>query len=150
MKRLQRLVLGLVAGLLAATGLAMTAQAPAQAATCTSYQYGSGGSGQCVKEIQTMLNGITHVYGGRYPSSCGMVSTGYLTVDGSFGPKTLAKVKSFQKWECLSADGIIGRNTWRELCFRAGQVSMGYSFSPAIERAAWNAAKRAGCAVEYP
>ena len=149
MKKLQRLVLALVAGVLAATGLAMTTQAPAQAASCTSYQYGSGGSGQCVKEIQTMLNGITYVYGGQ-PSGCGPLSTGYLTVDGSFGPKTLTKVKTFQRSHCLTPDGIIGRRTWGELCAMAGQVNFIYAGQPAMLRNAWYAARRAGCAVEYP
>ena len=150
MLRLQRLLLTVVAGLLAATGLAMTTQAPAQAASCTSYQYGSGGSGQCVKEIQTMLNGITYEYGGPGNYGCGTLSTGYLTADGQFGSLTLAKVKSFQKWQCLSADGVVGRNTWRELCDWAGQVNFIYTSQPAIKRNAWYAARRAGCAVEYP
>lgn len=35
--------------------------------------------------------------------------------DNSFGPKTLAAVKEFQKGNGLEADGIVGRNTWGKL-----------------------------------
>ena len=40
---------------------------------------------------------------------------GDLTVDGDFGVKTEAAVKAFQKSKGLTADGIIGCNTWRSL-----------------------------------
>ena len=33
-------------------------------------------------------------------------------IDGDFGPDTLAKVKAFQKAKGLTADGIVGRDTW--------------------------------------
>ena len=36
-------------------------------------------------------------------------------VDGDFGPDTLAKVKAFQKAKGLTADGIVGRDTWKTL-----------------------------------
>lgn len=36
-------------------------------------------------------------------------------VDGDFGPDTLAKVKAFQKAKGLTADGIVGRDTWTTL-----------------------------------
>ena len=35
--------------------------------------------------------------------------------DGDFGPATLVAVMDFQKSEGLSADGIVGRNTWDKL-----------------------------------
>lgn len=35
--------------------------------------------------------------------------------DGDFGPDTLAKVKAFQKAKGLTADGIVGANTWAAL-----------------------------------
>jgi peptidoglycan hydrolase-like protein with peptidoglycan-binding domain len=40
---------------------------------------------------------------------------GGLTIDGKFGSKTEASVKSFQKAKNLTADGIVGKNTWRAL-----------------------------------
>lgn len=36
-------------------------------------------------------------------------------IDGDFGPDTLAKVKAFQKAKELTADGIVGRDTWTTL-----------------------------------
>ena len=38
-----------------------------------------------------------------------------LTVDGSFGPNTLNAVTAFQTANGLTADGIVGANTWRTL-----------------------------------
>lgn len=37
------------------------------------------------------------------------------SIDGIFGPKTLRAVKDFQVKNNLSADGIVGCNTWRRL-----------------------------------
>ena len=36
-------------------------------------------------------------------------------IDGDFGPDTLAKVKAFQKAKGMTADGIVGRDTWTKL-----------------------------------
>ena len=46
-----------------------------------------------------------------------LVSFGYNTngVDGIFGMGTKAAVIAFQKSKGLSADGIVGQNTWRKL-----------------------------------
>ena len=49
----------------------------------------------CVTELQTLLNS----HGAR------------LTVDGNFGPLTLAAVKSFQSSHGLAVDGIVGPHT---------------------------------------
>lgn len=40
---------------------------------------------------------------------------GGLTIDGKFGSKTEASVKAFQKANNLTADGVVGKNTWRAL-----------------------------------
>lgn len=46
-----------------------------------------------------------------------LVSFGYNTngVDGIFGMGTKAAVIAFQKSKGLSAEGIVGQNTWRKL-----------------------------------
>ena len=41
-----------------------------------------------------------------------------LDVDGIFGPKTEAAVRDFQQNENLSADGIVGKQTWTALLRR--------------------------------
>ncbi len=48
-----------------------------------------------------------------------------LNVDGAFGPVTLSKVKDFQTSKGLSADGIVGPQTWQELIIQAAQGKTG-------------------------
>ncbi len=60
----------------------------------------SGSRGETVKTLQTMLNAV---------SGAG------LAVDGGFGSKTLAAVKSFQRSRGLTADGVVGTKTWTAL-----------------------------------
>ena len=64
------------------------------------YVLKQGSKGSPVKKLQILLNGLGH--------NCG-------TVDGSFGPKTLAAVKSYQKANGLSVDGSVGPKTWAKL-----------------------------------
>jgi peptidoglycan hydrolase-like protein with peptidoglycan-binding domain len=58
-----------------------------------------GSKGAAVKVLQTILN----------------AEGAGLSVDGSFGPKTAAAVKEFQKKHGLAADAIVGRKTWPAL-----------------------------------
>lgn len=44
-----------------------------------------------------------------------------LTVDGSFGTTTKSKVVSFQQAKGLSADGVVGNNTWEALIITVQQ-----------------------------
>jgi peptidoglycan hydrolase-like protein with peptidoglycan-binding domain len=82
-------------------GGALTA-APAQAAgRCDDGIQRQGQRGACVGYIQTIL-----VYSGRP-----------LTIDSDFGPATAGAVRTFQSSRGLAADGIVGPNTWRSLCF---------------------------------
>jgi len=58
-----------------------------------------GATGTAVQTLQTRLN----VWGAT------------LTVDGDFGPDTLAAVKAFQTEQKLTVDGIVGPQTWAAL-----------------------------------
>ncbi|MGI5860481.1 MAG: peptidoglycan-binding protein [Myxococcales bacterium] len=59
----------------------------------------SGARGSAVKTLQTLLR-----------------NKGYsIAVDGSFGPKTLAAVKAFQRARGLAVDGVVGPKTWAAL-----------------------------------
>lgn len=60
----------------------------------------NGSNGAQVRTLQRLLNARGY--------SCG-------SVDGDFGNKTLAAVKKFQKAKCLTADGIVGKDTWTAL-----------------------------------
>ncbi|WP_018157575.1 peptidoglycan-binding protein [Demetria terragena] len=48
---------------------------------------------------------------------------GAVSVDGSFGPATLAAVKSFQGSKSLSVDGIVGPKTWKALGAAPGKTT---------------------------
>jgi peptidoglycan hydrolase-like protein with peptidoglycan-binding domain len=62
-------------------------------------QLSYGSTGDAVKELQKLLNHW----------GC------HLTIDGQFGAKTLSAVKAYQKRVFLTADGIVGNNTWQAL-----------------------------------
>ncbi|MCA9190557.1 MAG: peptidoglycan-binding protein [Planctomycetales bacterium] len=62
-----------------------------------------GSNGPDVSKLQSRLN------------TCLPFSMPPLNVDGIFGPKTLARVKEFQKANALVADGIVGPKTWAAL-----------------------------------
>ncbi len=64
-----------------------------------------GDTGPAVQTLQTRLN----VWGAK------------LTVDGVFGPATLAAVKAFQAAQKLTVDGIVGPQTWAALDANPGQ-----------------------------
>ena len=66
-----------------------------------------GSSGVEVKVIQRQLNRVAK----DYPSF------GTTNVDGVFGPATTSQVKKFQKQFNLTADGIVGRNTWYKISY---------------------------------
>ena len=68
--------------------------------TVTLTEIKSGSKGEQVKTAQRLLNALGY--------SCG-------TVDGIFGAKTVSAVKKFQTAKKLTADGIIGANTWNKL-----------------------------------
>lgn len=63
-----------------------------------------GDTGPAVTTLQTRLN----VWGAT------------LTVDGDFGPATLAAVKAFQTAQKLTVDGVVGPQTWSALNLNPG------------------------------
>ena len=87
-----------------------------------------GATGPAVTTLQTRLN----VWGAN------------LTVDGDFGPATLAAVKAFQTQHNLTVDGVVGPQTWAALNQNpggaqpypaptglvAGEVSLAVSWNP--------------------
>jgi peptidoglycan hydrolase-like protein with peptidoglycan-binding domain len=61
-----------------------------------------GSTGAVVSSLQQVLsNGAS----GQWNTSPG-------AIDGSFGPATKASVKAFQTWGGVTADGIVGDQTW--------------------------------------
>jgi peptidoglycan hydrolase-like protein with peptidoglycan-binding domain len=61
-----------------------------------------GSSGDVVRSLQTVLtNGAS-----------GQWVTTPQGIDGDFGPHTEASVKAFQTWGGVTADGIVGDQTW--------------------------------------
>ncbi|WP_366934908.1 peptidoglycan-binding protein [Pyxidicoccus fallax] len=70
-----------------------------------------GAKGEPVRALQQRLNTLGFNSG---------------TADGSFGPKTEAAVKAFQKSRGLTADGIVGPKTWDKLGIKvSGNVTTG-------------------------
>ncbi|WP_434384855.1 peptidoglycan-binding protein [Melittangium boletus] len=64
-----------------------------------------GATGEAVRALQNRLNQLGHNVG---------------AADGSFGPKTEAAVKAFQKAHGLTADGVVGPKTWDKLGIKVG------------------------------
>lgn len=62
-----------------------------------------GNEGERVRDVQRRLGRIAE---GGTPG---------LRVDGTFGPRTLAAVRLFQRTRGLAADGVVGPETWRGL-----------------------------------
>jgi peptidoglycan hydrolase-like protein with peptidoglycan-binding domain len=61
-----------------------------------------GAHGVVVSDLQRVLeNGASGQWG-----------TGPGAVDGEFGPNTEASVRAFQTWGHVSADGVVGDQTW--------------------------------------
>ena len=71
---------------------------------CSCYlpQLKKGHVDDSVKVLQTILNYLGY--------NCG-------TVDGIFGSDTDTAIKKYQKAQGLSADGIVGKDTWKALIY---------------------------------
>jgi peptidoglycan hydrolase-like protein with peptidoglycan-binding domain len=120
------------------------------AAACNSATFSQGSSGQCVKNIQMILNGMKD-YSASLPWPFTPIGGSYLTVDGSFGPKTKAQVMDFQLaldqvpvLAGMKVDGIVGPQTWRVMC-TAAQSNFASASSTSNEKLAYVAAVYSGC-----
>ncbi|UOE26069.1 peptidoglycan-binding domain-containing protein [Agromyces soli] len=123
MKIRKALIGAVLAGATLLGGVA--AAAPAQAAgRCVDYQYSQGGYSTCIGHIQAILRQYNQV----------------TVVDNNFGPATATAVKSFQRNSGLTADGIVGANTWAKLCAFGKAATY-----PPYAAAARAAAAAAGC-----
>lgn len=60
-----------------------------------------GSAGDVVRSLQTVLTNGSGEWG-----------TGPGGIDGDFGPGTRASVQAFQRWGHVTADGIVGDQTW--------------------------------------
>lgn len=150
MKTLKKFLAG-TAGATALLGAIILPAAPVQAAGsagysgkgCTAYTYEIGDYSSCVGYIQRILNAESH--SGTYYGYFG----GYqLDVDNSFGSNTEVNVTRFQSFWHLTADGIVGPDTWNKLCFNGGYYGNHDSTAPAHRQDQWWAAYDAGCNVE--
>lgn len=131
-----------LAAFIAATATMSLVPSPrAAAANCVNYVYAYGGTGRCVKNIQKILNGVSNVYSGITQCNTTMTQT-FLSTDGVWGNKTDAKVRQYQRWSCLSADGVVGPQSWRHLCSDAHDMGI-WNITYAIW--AYSAGHDAGC-----
>jgi zinc D-Ala-D-Ala carboxypeptidase len=125
------------------------------AATCKDYIYGNGGSGVCVGYIQKMLNGAYEAGTaiGQNPNFAQAVglpvsSTKLITVDGSYGPQTVGRVKAFQTaMHQRTIDGIVGPTTWAQLCGAAYTAAVDRQ-NDSVAQVGWGAAQHAGCPAQ--
>ena len=93
-----------------------------------------GDSGTAVFTLQRQLNRITK----DYPF------LGKLTVDGVFGSRMAATVRAFQKQFNLTADGVVGRQTWYKISYiyvsvkdLAELTSEGETFNGTLSDGTW-------------
>ena len=75
-----------------------------------------GSSGSVVRRLQEVLNN------GRSEFDPGAAA---LVVDGQYGRNTRAMVTAFQTWGGVTADGIVGMQTWAVSLHAAGQELAG-------------------------
>jgi len=100
--KLNKKQLGGIIVALIVVGVGIKLVSNASTSTCVQGTFRQGNSGQCVRDIQALLNFAP--YGPK------------LTVDGRYGPTTKSAVLRYQKPMGLVADGVVGPKTWSYIC----------------------------------
>jgi len=80
-----------------------------------------GSSGAVVQSLQTLLTNGALGEWGTTPQG----------IDGVFGPHTKASVEAFQAWGGVTADGVVGDQTWSVSLHAAGatlETAVGLNF----------------------
>ena len=134
---MRRIATGLLSGLLLTAGtIAVSAPAEAASNSCRSTVLRQGSVGYCTRMGQTLLKGPFATVGSRSPFTPG------LALDGDFGSKTYAATRKFQTVQRIQVDGVIGAQTWSQLC---AMGSGGGSASTTAQERTYNAAFAATC-----
>lgn len=72
---------------------------------------GDGSRGDVVRRLQQVLDDARASFGIAHPP---------IAVDGSYGPATAGLVTAYQRTDSLTADGIVGPQTWAMSMHAAG------------------------------
>jgi peptidoglycan hydrolase-like protein with peptidoglycan-binding domain len=94
-------------------------------------QVSTGSTGDAVRAVQSQLRS----------------RSGWLKIDGTFGPQTDGVVRHFQGFCELSKDGIVGPNTWNALTLRWLRASSGQSAAELVFQA-WSKGDRTAARYE--
>jgi peptidoglycan hydrolase-like protein with peptidoglycan-binding domain len=91
----------------------------------------AGSTGDAVRAVQSQLNS----------------RSGWLAIDGIFGPQTDNVVHSFQSFCELTTDGIVGPNTWNRLTLAYVRANNGQAAAELVYQA-WTKNDRGAAAYE--
>jgi peptidoglycan hydrolase-like protein with peptidoglycan-binding domain len=91
----------------------------------------SGSTGDAVRAVQSQIHS----------------RSGWLAIDGIFGPQTDNAVRSFQSFCEIAIDGIVGPNTWNRLVSPYLRASNGQAAAELVYQA-WTKKDRAAAAYE--
>jgi peptidoglycan hydrolase-like protein with peptidoglycan-binding domain len=93
------------------------------ATACDKQTFVKGSSGKCVKNIQSMLNGLVaaHQLYGSAPYYVGYYGS-MLSTDGIYGSLTAGQVGYFQTTKGLLDDSKVGPATWPKLCSATNDI----------------------------
>ncbi len=112
-------------------GLAVDGQVGNQTWPVLIIEVSTGSTGNAVRAVQSQIRS----------------RSGWLTVDGIFGPETDSAVRSFQSFCELSVDGIVGPNTWNALVLAYLRAANGQAAADLVYQA-WTKNDRVAAAYE--